>query len=125
MSANVRRMTEGSPAKLIFFFSLPLMMGNMFQQIYIITDTLIISRTLGVSALAALGSTDWFSYMMISVIQAAAQGFAILIAQTFGASDEKQLKRVYARATVLSVIMTVFMTASSSVLSAVLASPLA
>ncbi len=113
MSANVRRMTEGSPAKLIFFFSLPLMMGNMFQQIYIITDTLIISRTLGVSALAALGSTDWFSYMMISVIQAAAQGFAILIAQTFGAGDEKQLKRVYARATVLSVIMTVFMTAAS------------
>lgn len=113
MNRSVRRMTEGSPAKLIFFFSLPLMLGNVLQQVFIITDTLIISRTLGVRALAALGSTDWFSYMMISVIQASAQGFAILIAQTFGAGDEKQLKRVSARSTVLAVMMTVLLTAAS------------
>ncbi len=113
MNRNVRRMTEGSPAKLIFLFSLPLMLGNVLQQVFIITDTLIISRALGVRALAALGSTDWFSYMMISVIQASAQGFAILIAQTFGAGDEKQLKRVSARATVLAVMMTVLLTAAS------------
>lgn len=106
-------MTEGSPAKLIFFFSLPLMLGNMFQQVYIITDTLIISRTLGVSALAALGSTDWFSYMMISVIQASAQGFAILIAQTYGAGDNRKLRHVIARATVLSLLMTVLLTGLS------------
>ena len=106
-------MTEGSPVKLIFFFSLPLMLGNMFQQIYIITDTLIISRTLGVGALAALGSTDWFSYMMISVIQASAQGFAILIAQTFGAGDYRKLRHVTARAAVLSLMMTVLLTGLS------------
>lgn len=85
----------------------------MFQQIYIITDTLIISRTLGVGALAALGSTDWFSYMMISVIQASAQGFAILIAQTFGAGDYRKLRHVTARTAVLSLMMTVLLTGLS------------
>ena len=106
-------MTEGNPAKLIFFFSLPLMLGNIFQQVYIITDTLIISRTLGVDALAALGSTDWFSYMMISVIQAAAQSFAILISQLFGAGENEKLKHALGRATILAIGMTVLLTGLS------------
>lgn len=113
MSERTRRMTEGNPAKLIFFFSLPLMLGNIFQQVYIITDTLIVSRTLGVKSLAALGSTDWFSYMMISAVQAAAQGFSILIAQRFGAQDAGGVRRALARSVILSVMMTAVLTAAS------------
>ena len=113
MNKRTHRMTEGNPAKLIFFFAVPLMLGNVFQQVYIITDTLIVSRTLGVKALAALGSTDWFSYMMISAVQAAAQGFSILIAQRFGAGDRKGVRRSYARSIVLSIAMTAVLTIAS------------
>ena len=49
-------MTTGSPARLLFFFSLPLMFGNVFQQLYTVVDTMIVGQTLGVSALAALGA---------------------------------------------------------------------
>ena len=70
MSA-VKSLTKGSPAKLIFMFALPLMLGNVFQQFYTITDSLIISRSLGMNALSALGSADWYDYMIISIIQAA------------------------------------------------------
>ena len=50
--SRVKNMTQGSPAKLIFFFALPLFIGNLFQQIYNMADTLIVGRTIGVTALA-------------------------------------------------------------------------
>lgn len=99
---NTRRMTEGNPAKLIFLFSIPLMLGNMFQQLYTIVDTLIVSRAVGVNALAALGVADWYNYLMLSIIQAAAQGFCILLAQDFGAKNDMHLKKTLAHAIRLS-----------------------
>ena len=76
---EVRNMTEGNPAKLIFFFAIPLMLGNLFQQVYTITDTIIVSRGVGVDALAALGSADWYNYLVLGTVQGLTQGFAILI----------------------------------------------
>ena len=81
---NTQNMTEGSPAGLIFRFAIPVMLGNMFQQVYIMTDTAIVGRAIGMDALAALGSVDWYNYMVLSVIQALTQGFGIRIAQEFG-----------------------------------------
>lgn len=107
---NTRRMTEGNPAKLIFLFSIPLMLGNMFQQLYTIVDTLIVSRAVGVNALAALGVADWYNYLMLSIIQAAAQGFCILLAQDFGARNDTHLKKTLAHAIRLSVILTIILT---------------
>ena len=52
-----KNLTEGSPAKLIFFFTMPLIAGNIFQQLYAFVDTLIVGRFLGVNALAAVGCT--------------------------------------------------------------------
>ena len=69
-------MTQGSPGKLIFTFAIPLMLGNMFQHFYTVTDTVIVSRGLGVDALAALGSVDWYVYLILGVVQAVTQGFA-------------------------------------------------
>ncbi len=77
------------------------------------TDTLIVSRTLGVNALAALGATDWLSYMMISIIQALAQGFAIMLAQDFGAQDHEHLHEALAHSIMLSVILTAITTVLS------------
>ena len=113
MSAEVKSMTQGKPGKLIFFFAIPLMLGNMFQQFYTIADTLIVSRVLGVNALAALGAADWYNYMMLSVVQAIAQGFSILLALDFGAEKYAHLKKATAHAISLSVILTLLLTAAA------------
>lgn len=69
MGGNIKTMTEGKPLKLIFSFALPLMIGNVFQQLYTVVDTMVVGQVLGVNALAALGASDWLNWMMLSVIQ--------------------------------------------------------
>ena len=96
MSASVRDMTVGKPYKHIVAFALPLMLGNIFQQLYTMTDAAIVGRFAGVEALAAVGATDWLSWLIFGVISGAAQGFSILVAQRFGAQDEKGLRRAVA-----------------------------
>ena len=104
-------MTEGSPGKLIFFFAMPLMLGNMCQQLYTVVDTLVVSRTLGVQALAAMGSADWYMFMVPGIIMGFTQGFAILIANFFGASDNGSLNRAIAHSIRLSGILAIILTA--------------
>ena len=62
-------MTEGRPAKLLLSFSLPLMLGNMFQQFYTVADTAIVGQGVGIEALAALGTVDWLNWMMLAMVQ--------------------------------------------------------
>lgn len=114
--AHTKDMTAGSPAKLIFTFSLPLMLGNVFQQVYTITDSLIISRNLGVDALAALGSADWFDYMMVAVIQSLTQGFAIRMAQQYGAGETDRLRQTVAKAVVYSLLSGIVLTIAAVIL---------
>lgn len=94
MGANIRSMTEGKPLKLIFSFALPLMIGNVFQQLYTVVDTMVVGQVLGVNALAALGAADWLNWMILGIIQGFAQGFSILMAQEFGAKKIERLKKV-------------------------------
>lgn len=108
--SNTKTLTKGSPAKLIFLFALPLMLGNVFQQFYTITDSLIVSRALGMNALSALGSGDWYDYMIITIIQSAGQGFAILMAQQFGAGQTEKLQKTIAHSIYLVVIISVLTT---------------
>ena len=60
-----KTLTEGNPAKLILFFSLPLIIGNIFQQFYSMADTLIVGRTIGVNALAAVGCTGSITFLIL------------------------------------------------------------
>ncbi|MBR3195673.1 MAG: MATE family efflux transporter [Clostridia bacterium] len=106
MEGRVRSMTDGRPFRLIFAFAFPLMLGNLFQQFYTMTDTLIVGRVIGMDALAALGSVDWYNYLILSVIQALTQGFAILLAQDFGAGDGAHLKRAHAHSIRLCLLFT-------------------
>ena len=64
MSAKIRDMTTGKPLPLIISFALPLMVGNIFQQLYTVVDTMVVGKALGVDALAALGATDWLYWML-------------------------------------------------------------
>lgn len=102
MAANTKVMTEGKPLKLIFYFALPLMIGNVFQQLYTVVDTMVVGQVLGVNALAAIGAADWLNWMMLGIIQGFAQGFSILMAQEFGAGNVKRLRKVVGNAAGLS-----------------------
>ena len=104
MAAHTKNMTEGKPLQLIFSFAVPLMLGNVFQQLYTVMDTLIVGRSLGVDSLAALGSTDWLIWLVLGIITGFTQGFAILIAQDFGAGQTQRLKRDIAHSILLSIV---------------------
>ena len=107
---NATDMTKGKPMKLLFLFSLPLMFGNVFQQLYTVVDTMIVGQTLGVSALAALGAAESLGWMSLGSIQGLTQGFSIRMAQQFGAKDEDRLHQAVGHSIVLSALLAVLLT---------------
>ncbi len=88
-----RDMTQGTPWKLILQFSIPTALGLVFQQLYSMADTVIVGRTLGVDALAAVGSTGSLSFLIIGFMSGVCSGFSIPVAQYFGAKNKTELQR--------------------------------
>ncbi|WP_034992495.1 MATE family efflux transporter [Liquorilactobacillus vini] len=109
----MKELTKGSPIKLIILFTLPLVIGNLFQQLYSISDTLIVGQTLGVKALAAVGSTGSIQFLIIGFAQGLTAGLSILTAQYFGAHDYQQVRQSFATSIVICAVVTVFLTAVS------------
>ncbi len=105
MANKIKDMTKGSPAKLIFTFALPLMLGNIFQQLYTVVDTAIVGRFVGVEALASVGAADWPNWMVLGIVTGFAQGFCILISQRFGAGDGAGLRRAVSHTYALGLLM--------------------
>lgn len=103
-------MTSGSPVKLILLFTLPLLIGNLFQQLYSMADTFIVGRTLGVNALAAVGCTGSLTFFILGFAQGLTSGFSIVMAQRFGARDMDGVRRSFAASIVLSAAVTVVLT---------------
>lgn len=93
MSARIKDMTTGNATRLIFLFALPLMVGNIFQQLYMVVDAIVVGQGVGVNALAAVGATDWTYWLILWMVQGLSQGFSVLIAQSFGAGDIERLRR--------------------------------
>lgn len=108
-------MTSGSPARLILFFSIPLLIGNVFQQFYSMMDTIIVGKYVGVTALAAVGATGALSFLVIGFTQGLTGGFSVIVAQKFGAEDENGLKNSVAISTILSIVSTILITLISVV----------
>lgn len=96
MGESTKDMTRGNPRQMIISFAIPLMLGNVFQQMYTVMDSVIVGRGVGVEALAALGTSDWISFTAMGGITGIAQGFSVLIAQRFGAKDQKGMKKTVA-----------------------------
>lgn len=110
---RTQNMTQGNPARLIFAFAIPLMLGNVFQQLYTVVDTAIVGQALGVNALAALGSADWLNWLVLGMVQGFAQGFSIYMAQRFGAEDHEGLNRsIGATVTLAALISAVLLVVS-------------
>lgn len=112
MAVHVKNMTTGKPAKLLLAFSFSLMAGNVFQQLYTVVDTMVVGKVLGVTALAALGASDWLNWLMLGVIQGLTQGFGIRMAQEFGADRQDRLRECVGSAVVLSMLSAVLLTAA-------------
>lgn len=110
-----KTLTSGNPAKLIFLFTIPLLIGNLFQQFYNMADTLIVGRTLGVEALAAVGCTGGLMFFILGFVIGFTAGLAIITAQRFGAGRKRAVRRSFAVCILLSAAATVLLTAVSVV----------
>ena len=106
-------LTSGSPLKVILMFTLPLVLGNLFQQFYALADTIIVGRFCGVSALASVGATGSVNYLILGFVIGVCNGFAIPIAQLFGARDYSDLRRHVANAAWLCIAGSVVLTVAT------------
>ncbi len=106
-------LTSGKPYRQIIRFALPLLMGNLFQQLYNMADTFIISRTLGVDAFAGVSCTTGLANLIIGFASGMTAGLAIPLAQSFGARQEKEVKCHYAHNLIISIVTGLVLTAVS------------
>ena len=106
----INDLTTGNPLKLILVFSVPLLIGNIFQQFYNIADIVIVGRTLGINALASVGAVAPLFFLIMFVIVGMTNGFAVVTGQRFGAKDYDGVRRSVTMSTILSTILTLFFT---------------
>lgn len=111
----MRDLTKGSPAKLILMFTVPLLIGNVFQQFYNMVDMIIVGQTLGKNALAAVGATGSLTFLILGFAQGLTAGLTIITAQRYGAKDYRGLKKSFAASVVISLVVTIALTVLSLV----------
>ena len=97
----MRELTSGKPAKIMLAFAVPIVIGSLFQQLYSMIDTVIVGRTIGVDAIAALGSTSYISNLIIGFMSGLTNGFSIVTARHFGAGDYVKMRRSVAGTIIL------------------------
>ena len=91
-------MTHGNPTGLLLRFAIPMLIGNIFQQLYTLADSVIVGQFLGANALAAIGSTGSVTYLFFSVCNGISSGSSVVTSQYFGAGDASNTKRAIANA---------------------------
>lgn len=91
-------MTHGNPTGLLLRFAIPMLIGNIFQQLYTLADSVIVGQFLGANALAAIGSTGSVTYLFFSVCNGISSGSSVVTSQYFGAGDDANTKRAIANA---------------------------
>lgn len=104
-------LTKGSPFKQILFFSIPYLIGNLFQQLYNVADMVIVGRTISPEAYAAVGSTGSIVTLTVGAISSMSVGFSTVIARHVGAKDEDATARCFATAIKLSAVIALLLTA--------------
>ena len=103
-------MTKGKPMPVILRFTFPLMIGNMFQQLYNMADTIIVGRYVGADALAAVGSTGTIMFLITGFSQGITSGFSIRVSQRYGARDTEAVRHSIANGIFLSVLSSLILT---------------
>ena len=110
MKAVQQDMTSGSPMKIILSFTLPIFIGNVFQQFYNMADAVIVGKFVGTGALAAVGSTGTIMFLIYGFVVGMTAGFTVLTAQKFGAGDMDAMRKTVAGAALLSLIIGIILT---------------
>lgn len=103
-------MTVGNPWKLILLFTIPALIGNVFQQLYSMVDSIIVGRFVSMEGLAAVGASGPVTFMVIMFTIGLTNGFAVITAQKFGAGDEKGVRRSVFTSLILCAVLTVLLT---------------
>lgn len=103
-------MTVGNPTKMILDFTVPLFIGNVFQQLYNMADTIIVGKFVGAKALAAVGSTGTIMFLIIGFLTGLTAGFTVPTSQKFGAGDMKAMRKTVGSAVILSAVVSIVMT---------------
>ena len=110
-------LTTGSPMKIFIMFSIPILLGNLFQQLYNMVDTIIVGQYLGEEALAAVGTTGCLMFLVLGFANGIAQGFGVRIAQAFGAGNHKQLRHFVAIIVVLTILVSLILSLPTTIFS--------
>lgn len=103
-------LTVGSPFKLIIAFAIPMILGNMFQQLYNFVDTMIVGHFLGMDALGGVGATGSINFLIIGFCMGMCAGFAIPVAQMYGANDHVALRKYFANSLYLALLFSAVIT---------------
>lgn len=106
----INDLTKGAPLKLMLLFSIPLLIGNIFQQFYNIADIIIVGRTLGMTALASVGAVSPLFFLIMFIIVGMTNGFAVITGQRFCAKDYEGVRRSVTMSTILSTVFTITFT---------------
>lgn len=106
----VKDMTRGRPLSVILLFFAPLVLGNLFQQLYSMADTLIVGRFVGVGALAGVGSTGSLSFLVLGFVSGVCSGYSIPVAQYFGAGNHQRMRRCVGNAVLQGAVIAALLT---------------
>lgn len=107
---NTNDMTVGSPTRGILKFAIPLIFGYILQQMYLIIDAAIVGRWIGVNALAAVGASSSIMFLILGFCNGCCSGFAIPIAQSFGAKDYTKMRSYVSNALRISIVFIIVIT---------------
>ena len=110
MMKMTKDMTQGNPISLILKFSMPLILGNLFQQLYNMVDTIIVGRALGLNSLTAVAATTSLNFLIVGFVLGVCSGLAIPVAQRFGAGDYKKMRNYVANAAYVAIAMALVIT---------------
>lgn len=111
-----REMTTGKPSKILLDFTIPIFIGNVFQQFYSMADTVIVGKFVGNTALAAVGACGTLTFLIIGFLMGMTAGFTVVTAQHYGAGNQKAMRQSVASASLLSLIVSVILTVLSMAL---------
>lgn len=107
--AKAYDMTKGNPTSLLLKFSLPMIIGNIFQQFYNMVDSIIVGQFVGPGALAAVGATGSINFLFFSLAFGLSAGIGIIVSQYYGAKDEKKVKKAIATSVYVVVACSILM----------------
>ena len=108
MKDHITDMTVGDPVKHIIFFALPTLIGNLFQQVYNIADSIIVGRIVGADALAAVGATFTVTFLFFALCNGIGSGGGILVSQYYGAHDDDRVRNCIVNTGIIMLVVPLF-----------------